>query len=118
MAHYIFNVDSSASLLPFMGGKAANLYRLSQHGVPVPQWVCLSSQICSDALADLQPDIDAHLSEVDYDNPDSIQHASDVIGALIEDTKMSDTIRRDIESGSFSGRYPPAWQSACASGPE
>ena len=96
-AHNILDAESPASLLPFMGGKAANLYRLSGRDLPVPQWVCLSSQICSDVLAEVQHVIDVHLSGVDYDKPDSVQQASDAVRTLIEQAIISDTVRHDVE---------------------
>ena len=85
-AQFVLDADSSASLVPFMGGKAANLYHLTRHGVPVPAWVCLSSQVCSDVFAELQQVVEGQLSGLAYDNPVSVQQASDTIRALIEQT--------------------------------
>jgi phosphohistidine swiveling domain-containing protein len=93
----ILDADSSASLLPLMGGKATNLYRLSRRAVPVPQWVCLSSQVCFDALAEMQHVIDGHLRGVDHNKPDTVQQASDAVRALIEQAIIPDTIRHDVE---------------------
>jgi len=95
-ARHILDANSSAALLPFMGGKASNLHRLTRHGVPVPAWVCLSSQVCSDVFAELQHVVEGHLSRIDYDNRDSIQQASATIRALIEQTSIPKSIRRDV----------------------
>ncbi len=96
-AQLVLDANSSASLLPFMGGKAANLYRLTKQGVRVPAWVCVSSDACSAAFAELQPVVEAHLSEIEFDCPDSIQQASDTIRGLIERTSIPDTVRREVE---------------------
>ncbi len=96
-AQPILNANSSASLLPFMGGKAANLYRLTQQGVPVPAWVCVSSQVCSGVFAEQQRVVEGHLSEIEFDNPVSIQQASDTIRGLIEQTSIPDHVRRGVE---------------------
>ena len=93
----ILDVNSSDSLLPFMGGKAANLYRLTKQGVPVPAWVCVSSHVCSEAFAEQQRIVEGHLSGIDFDNPVSIQQASDTIRGLIEGTSIPDHVRRDVE---------------------
>ncbi len=93
----ILDANSEASELPMMGGKAANLHRLCLHGVPVPAWVCVSSHVCSAIFDELNQDIDAHLSEIDYENSDSIQRASDAIGELISRSSMPDAVRAEVE---------------------
>jgi len=96
-AQVILDANSATSLHPFMGGKAANLHRLANQGVPVPAWVCVSSHVCSAALAKQQNVIERHLSEIEYENPASIQLASDTIRGLIERVSIPGFIRRDIE---------------------
>ena len=96
-AQVILDANSSTSLLPFMGGKAANLHRLTNQGVPVPAWVCVSSRVCSVALAEQQNVIEKHLRGIEYENPASIQLASDTIRDLIERVSIPGFIRRDIE---------------------
>jgi pyruvate,water dikinase len=85
------------SLLPFMGGKAANLHRLTNQGIPVPAWVCVSSRVCSVAIAEQQSVIERYLAGMDYESPASIQLASDAIRGLVERTSIPESIRRDVE---------------------
>ena len=96
-AQLVLDANSAASLLPWMGGKAANLHRLTKRGVRVPAWVCVSSGVCSAAFAELQSVVGEHLSGIEYDNPVSIKQASDTIRSLIEQTPVPDAIRRDVE---------------------
>jgi len=96
-AQVILSARSSALLLPFMGGKAANLYRLTNQGVPVPAWVCVSSRVCSVALAEQQSIIESYLRGIEYENPASIQRASGAIRGLIERVSIPDTVRRNVE---------------------
>lgn len=42
---YLLDRHSPAAYLSQMGGKAANLYLLSQAGLPVPEWFCLSAEL-------------------------------------------------------------------------
>jgi len=96
-AQVILDADSSASLLPFMGGKGANLYRLTNRNIPVPAWFCVSSRVCSEAFAEHQSAVESHLRGINYERPASIQQASDAIRALIERTVISGTARLDVE---------------------
>ena len=96
-AQLILSAKSSTSLLPFMGGKAANLHRLTNQGIPVPAWVCVSSRVCSVAIAEQQSVIERYLAGMDYESPASIQLASDAIRGLVERTSIPESIRRDVE---------------------
>ncbi len=93
----ILDANSSASQLPLMGGKAANLYHLTRHGLPVPEWICLSSQVCADVFADLQIVVDGHLNAIDYKDPESIRRASEIICALVEQRPIADSVLRDVD---------------------
>jgi phosphohistidine swiveling domain-containing protein len=95
-AQFILAANSPAASLPFMGGKASNLYRLTKHGVPVPAWFCLSSQVCSDVFAELRHVVEGRLSRIDYDSSDSIQQASDAIRRLIEKAPIPAPIRHHV----------------------
>jgi pyruvate,water dikinase len=57
----------------------------------------VSSRVCAKALADKQSIVEDHLSAIDYENPASIQEASDTIRGLIERTPIPDYVRRDVE---------------------
>ena len=96
-AQVILDANSSTSLLPFMGGKAANLHRLTNQGVPVPAWVCVSSRVCSVALAEQQSVVKGHLDGIDYESLASIRLASGSIRDLVERTSVPDSVRRNIE---------------------
>ena len=80
-----------------MGDKAANLHRMSVQGVPVPEWVCLSSHICSESFAEQQSVVEGNLRELDYEDPASIQRVSDRLRGLIQQTVMPQVVRRDVE---------------------
>ncbi len=96
-AELILDANSPDSLLPFMGGKAANLYRLTKLGVPVPAWFCVSSEVCSEVFAKQQRVVERHLSAIDFENPLSVQQSSDAIRGLIERTTIADAVRCDVE---------------------
>lgn len=46
----ILDDQSPLTALPAMGGKGANLYRLTKAGFPVPAWVCISSEVFPQVL--------------------------------------------------------------------
>ena len=96
-AELILDANSSESALPFMGGKAANLYRLTKLGVPVPEWFCVSSEVCSDVFAKQQRIVERNLTAIDFENPASVRQSSDAIRVLIERTTIPDAVRRDVE---------------------
>jgi pyruvate,water dikinase len=96
-ADLILDARSSDSLLPFMGGKAANLHRLTKLGVPVPAWICLSSKVCSAVFAEQQPAVDRHLKAIDFESLPSVQRSSDAIRGLIERTPVPYAVQRNIE---------------------
>ena len=93
----ILDANSSASRLAFMGGKAANLYHLTRHGLPVPEWICLSSQVCADVFADLETVVEGHLSAIDYKDAESVRRASETIRALVEQKPIADSVLRDVD---------------------
>ena len=92
----ILSAKSSGSLLALMGGKAANLHRLTNQNVPVPAWFCVSSRICSEAFAEHRSVVDGHLRSIDYENSASIQQASDAIRGLIERTSIPGSVSRNV----------------------
>ena len=95
-AKFILDKNCSASSLPFMGGKAANLHRMSTQGMPVPEWVCVSSHICSAVYAEHQSAIEDLLSGIDYQDQASIHQASDSIRELIDSWPIPELIRRNV----------------------
>ena len=95
-AKIILDKNCSASRLPLMGGKAANLHRMSTQGIPVPEWVCVSSLVCSTVFAEHESAIEDFLSGVDYQDQASIQQASDSIRGLIESWPIPELIRRNV----------------------
>jgi pyruvate,water dikinase len=96
-AELILDANSSESALPFMGGKAANLYRLTKLGVPVPEWFCLSSEVCSEVFAKQRRVVERILTAIDFENPASVRQSGDAIRGLIERTTIPDAVRRDVE---------------------
>jgi len=95
-AKIILDKNCAASRLPLMGGKAANLHRMSTQGIPVPDWVCLSSHACSALYAQHESAIEDCLSAIDYQDQASIHQASDSIRGLIESWPMPELIRRNV----------------------
>jgi len=95
-ANIILDKNCAASRLPLMGGKAANLHRMSTQGMPVPEWVCVSSHVCSALYAEHQSAIEDLLSGIDYQDQASIHQASDSIRGLIESWPMPELIRRNV----------------------
>jgi pyruvate,water dikinase len=96
-AELILDANSSESAILFMGGKAANLYRLSKLGVPVSEWFCVSSKVCSEVFAKQQRVVERILTAIDFENPASVRQSSDAIRGLIERTTIPDAVRRDVE---------------------
>jgi pyruvate,water dikinase len=92
----VLDQNCSASRLTEMGGKAANLHRMSEHGVPIPKWTCVSSHVCAAAFAEQQDAINHFLSGINYQQQASIQRASDGIRDLIEHMPVADRIRRNV----------------------
>jgi phosphohistidine swiveling domain-containing protein len=92
----ILDQNCSATRLTAMGGKAANLHRMSRHGVRIPKWVCLSSHVCAAAFDENQDAIQRFLNAIDYQRQESIQRACDGIRDLIQRTPVDDTIRRNV----------------------
>jgi phosphohistidine swiveling domain-containing protein len=97
LAGFILNANSFDALLPLMGGKAANLYRLTNYGVRVPAWFAVSSEVCSKVFAKQQQNVERHLSRIDFENPTSIQNASEAIRGLIERTPIPEDVQRSVE---------------------
>lgn len=93
----VLDANSPESLLPFMGGKAANLYRLTKLGMRVPAWICVSSEVCSAVFAKQQRAVERYLSAIDFERFLSVQQASDAIRGLIERTPIAFALRRDVE---------------------
>jgi len=96
-ATVILDGTSPASLVPFMGGKAANLYRLTNARVPVPAWFCVNSRVCAEAFAEQQSAVEICLGKIDYTCQASIQQASNAIHRLIMQTSIPGSARLDIE---------------------
>lgn len=89
--------DSLETNLSVMGGKAANLHRLTMHGVPVPAWFHVTSEVCAEVLAKQKHIVERQLNAIDFEDRDSIRRSSDAIRALIERTTIPDAVRSDVE---------------------
>ena len=64
MKHYVI-AKHNHHLAKGLGGKADNLFYLQKHGLPVPEFICLSAQAFNDNLGPVREQINAQLSSCD-----------------------------------------------------
>lgn len=68
---------------PLVGGKAWNLYRLRQLGLPVPRWWVVPSPVFDAFMSPLREKIEDILADVEFADQASLDRASAGIGRLI-----------------------------------
>jgi phosphoenolpyruvate synthase/pyruvate phosphate dikinase len=66
-----------------VGGKGWNLFRLLHFGFPVPRWLVISSRIFDEAVRGWRKSINKILSNINFKNQKSLDHASLQIREMI-----------------------------------
>lgn len=84
MTPYVIYPDNyQANAAVGVGGKARNLFHLQLNGVPVPEFVCISSQAFVASLQAVFAEIKKLLGECRYDDQQQVAHISAQIKALV-----------------------------------
>lgn len=80
------------------GGKGASLGEMTRAGVPVPSGFVILSDSFDRFLheTDLLPAIRAELNKVDYEDVNSVDHASSAIRDMIHDVEMPEDLAEEI----------------------
>ena len=95
----LFNLDHTDSPdLEEVGGKALNLWHLTQQEFKVPPWFAICSRAYQAFLSfhDLKPSIAKILKQVDMEQRESVIQASDKIQALIHDCELPKDLGLEI----------------------
>jgi len=95
VANFLAN-ESFANQQVEIGGKARNLFILTQHGLPVPEFFCVSSAAFADTLAPVLDDITQLLRACDDTDFDSLSNAAAAIRQCIEACEFAPELRTQI----------------------
>jgi phosphohistidine swiveling domain-containing protein len=76
-----------------VGGKAWNLFRLSDLGFPVPAWCVLSSQVFNEAIGSIRGEINKWIAGCDFGSRLSIDFVAAAIGKMIREGGIPADIR-------------------------
>jgi len=97
LVNIILSSKSSPDKIKFMGGKASNLYKLSQNNINVPSWFCISLEVFENVLELVKDDIEKFLPKIDYTSTENINNISKKIRNLFTFTKIPDEYLEEIE---------------------
>lgn len=75
-----------------LGGKGKNLAFLSRLGVPVPQWICIPSNVIESARGPLPKEVTEKLDAADHRTPQTIRAAAKAAQAWILSGRLSDEL--------------------------
>lgn len=81
-----------------VGGKASSLLQLKHHGVPVPDFFCVSARAFTETLAPLRPHIASCLAACRHDDFRSLAETATQIQALINASPLPDRIATALDN--------------------
>jgi len=95
--HLISSDAPSKAISPRrVGGKGWNLFRLHNHGFPVPRWWVVPSDVFDNALVPFRAAINGILSRIDFSDPGSIDKSSHRIQDLIHRIEIRSEFCQDL----------------------
>lgn len=78
-------------------GKAANLLALQEKGLPVPEFICLTSKAYTETIAPVARNLCELLINCNYDDYEQLKQISTRAKALILSCKLSQTIQQKLQ---------------------
>lgn len=89
-----------------VGGKGWNLFRLLHFGFPIPAWCLVSTSVFKEVVGVERDRIRIILSEIDFSDRDSVEHASSRIRAIVIRLELPEELYRElfVTLGEMSGR--------------
>ena len=84
--------------VPLAGGKGASLGEMTQAKIPVPSGFVITAELFDKFLlaTDLYQDIQAKLAQVNYQDTNSVDKASNVIRDLIHDAQFPEELKKEV----------------------
>jgi pyruvate,water dikinase len=98
MSHILNFTDAESTELKLVGGKGANLGRLTKAGFPVPPGFTVTTDAYAEALAagELGKRIDAICAQMHYDDPERLEAETNKIRQLIKSATLPAAVAQSI----------------------
>lgn len=110
MNPYILHTDNHARFPSVeVGGKARNLFKLKQQGLPVPDFICITSLAFEECLRPVIADIKRLLDGCHYDDLQSVTETSRQITRQVMECELSPAVQQALHESLQSLRQWPSF---------